>query len=64
MINPSVPHNINITYENDTLNIRVSSEQSVYTIVPNAIIETGKKRKRDFIEINNINPFVKRTRYN
>ena len=65
----STPHpsvNCNITYENDTLNIRVSSEQPVYMVAPNAvyIVETGKKRKRDFAEINSINPFIKRTRYN
>jgi hypothetical protein len=63
----SNPHpSVNITYENDKVNIRVSSEQSVYMIAPNAIyiVEAGKKRKRDFAEINSINPFVKRTRYN
>ena len=63
----SNPHpSVNITYENDKVNIRVSSEQSVYMVAPNAIyiVETGKKRKRDFAEINNINPFIKRTRYN
>ena len=66
MSSPTIPRNINITYENDKVNIRVSSEQSVYMVAPNAvyIVEAGKKRKRDFAEINSINPFVKRTRYN
>jgi hypothetical protein len=66
MDGPTIPRNINITYENDKVNIRVSSEQSVYMVAPNAvyIVEAGKKRKRDFADINIINPFIKRTRYN
>lgn len=55
MSNPSTSHNYNIT--NDKQNISLSSPNMIYAV------ETGKKRKREFIEVN-VAPLVKRTRYN
>lgn len=55
----------NITYENGKLNISQQGTNIPVSTMDNMyIVETGKKRKRDYIEINAVAPIIKKARYN